>query len=125
MRFGSGLILTAFFILDAIFIFYNSTLVNFFIRIVNSYFGREIQTLQTPKYLLISIQLAYFIQWNLIGLGGYFLAQGVGLEVSFASFYAILTSMSFSWVIGYRSYSYTGRIGCERRCYVFDVESHH
>src|SRR5207245_2878112 len=79
MGLKNEVILLVFLILDLLFIFCNSTLTSFLIRIINSYFNREIQILCIPKYLLVGIQLIYLIQWNLIGMGGYFLAQGIGL----------------------------------------------
>ena len=111
MGFKSEVILLIFLVLDLFFIFCNSTFNNFLIRIINSHFNREIQALHTPKFLLIGIQMLYLIQWNLIGLGGYFLIQGVGLEISFNNFYALLASMSLSWVIGYISVIIPGGLG--------------
>ena len=111
MGFKSEAIFLAFLILDLLFIFCNSTLTNFFIRIINRGFNREIQTLHTQKFLLISMQMVYLIQWNLAGLGGYFLAQGIGLDISFTHFYALLASMSLSWAIGYLSVITPGGLG--------------
>jgi len=109
--FTSKVMLLVFLILDLFFIFWNSTLINFLIRIANNYFNRDIQILHTPKLLLIGIQMIYLIQWNWIGFGGYFLAQGIGLEIAFADFYAVLASMSLSWVIGYLSVITPGGLG--------------
>ncbi len=111
MGFKSEVILLVLLILDLLFIFCNSTLTNFLIRVINRSFNRGIQILDTPKFLLISIQMIYLIQWNLLGLGGYFLAQGIGLEISFTHFYALLASMSLSWVIGYLSVITPGGLG--------------
>lgn len=111
MGFKSEVVWLIFLILDLLFIFCNSKLTNFLIRIINRGFNREIQTLHTPKFLLIGIQMIYLIQWNLVGLGGYFLAQGIGLEISFTNFYALLASMSLSWVIGYLSVITPGGLG--------------
>ena len=111
MGFKSEVILLILLILDLLFIFCNSTLTNFLIRVLNRGFNREIQILHTPKFLLIGIQIIYLIQWNLVGLGGYFLAQGIGLEISFTNFYALLASMSLSWVVGYLSVITPGGLG--------------
>jgi len=97
------IILLAFLALDLFFVFWHSKLINFLIRIMKNFLHNEIQIPHMPKSLLIGMQITYLVQWNLIGLGGYFLAQGIGLEVSFADFYAILASMSISWVVGYLS----------------------
>ena len=94
--------------IDLIFIFWNTILIKFLIKFINAHFNRDIQILHTPKPLLVGIQLIYLIHWNLVGLGGYLLAQGIGLEVSF---YAILASMSLSWVIGYLSVITPGGLG--------------
>ena len=105
------LILLIFLILDLTFIFWNTTLINILIRFINFHFNMEIQILHTSKFLLIGIQLVYLIHWYFVGLGGYLLAQGIGLEISFTNFYAILASMSLSWVIGYLSVITPGGLG--------------
>jgi uncharacterized membrane protein YbhN (UPF0104 family) len=111
MIFKSGVIFLVFLILDLLFIFCNSTLTDFLLRVINRCFNKEIQILHTPKFLLISMQMIYCIQWHLVGLGGYFLAQGIGLDISFTHFYALLASMAFSWVIGYLSVITPGGLG--------------
>ena len=79
--------------------------------IIQNFLCNEMQVSYTPRSLLIGMQMIYLVQWCLTGLGGYFLAQGIGLEVSFTNFYAILASMSISWVIGYVSVITPGGLG--------------
>jgi len=111
MGFKIEIILLVFITLDLLFILWNPTLINCFIRIVNIRFNKNIQPVYTSKFLLFGIQLLYLIQWNLIGLGGYFLAQGIGLKIAFTDFYAILASMSLSWAIGYLTVIMPGGLG--------------
>ena len=111
MGIKNKIVLLTFFILDLLFIVFNSTIIGFYIRIANSYLNRKIQKFHMPKSLLLGIQLLYLIQWNFLGVGGYFLAKGIGLEVLFTNFYAILASISLSWVIGYISIVTPGGIG--------------
>jgi uncharacterized membrane protein YbhN (UPF0104 family) len=46
-----------------------------------------------------------------MGLGGYFLAKGIGLTVGFSSIFALLASMSLSWVVGYIAVISPGGLG--------------
>jgi uncharacterized membrane protein YbhN (UPF0104 family) len=107
----SKVILLGFLILDLSFVFWHTKLINFLIKIIKNFLCNEIQISYTPRSLLIGMQMIYLVQWGLTGLGGFFLAQGIGLEVSFADFYAILASMSMSWVVGYMSIITPGGLG--------------
>jgi uncharacterized membrane protein YbhN (UPF0104 family) len=107
----SKIILLVFLILDLSFVFWHTKLINFLIKIIQNFLCNEMQVSYTPRSLLIGMQMIYLVQWCLTGLGGYFLAQGIGLEVSFTNFYAILASMSISWVIGYVSVITPGGLG--------------
>ena len=49
--------------------------------------------------------------WSLMGFGGYFLAKGIGLHLLYKDMYAILASMSISWLIGYFAIISPGGLG--------------
>jgi hypothetical protein len=46
-----------------------------------------------------------------MGFGGYFLARGIGLDIASDSMFAILASMSISWLIGYFAIITPGGLG--------------
>ncbi len=46
-----------------------------------------------------------------MGFGGYFLAKGIGLDIAFTSIFALLASMSLSWLIGYFAVITPGGLG--------------
>jgi uncharacterized membrane protein YbhN (UPF0104 family) len=72
---------------------------------------KEIRPLDDSKSLLLFIQFIYTCSWSLMGLGGYFLAKGIGLTVEFSSIFALLASMSLSWLAGYFAVISPGGLG--------------
>jgi uncharacterized membrane protein YbhN (UPF0104 family) len=51
--------------------------------------------------LLVLIQLIYGCSWLLLGLSGYYLAKGVGLNIAYNEVFALLASTALSWIVGY------------------------
>ena len=84
---------------------------NKLIMTINRLFKREIQPLNESRSLILLIQFIYICSWALMGAGGYFLAEGVGLEIPVTDIFAILAAMSLSWLIGYFAVFSPGGLG--------------
>jgi len=93
------------------YIAWNSILLNKLIMVINRLFKKEIQPLNESKPLILFIQLIYVSSWALMGAGGYFLAEGAGLNVPVTDIFAILAAMSLSWLIGYFAVLSPGGLG--------------
>jgi len=102
---------TALILFNIAYIAWNSSLMNKLIVVINRLFKREIQPLSESRSLILLIQLIYVFSWTLMGAGGYFLAEGVGLEVPLTDIFAILAAMSLSWLIGYFAVFSPGGLG--------------
>lgn len=96
---------------NAAYITWNSLLINTLVRIVGRLLKKEIKPLNDSKLLILFIQFIYACSWSLTGLSGYFLAKGIGLTILFNDIFAILASMSLSWVVGYVSIITPGGLG--------------
>ena len=102
---------TALILFNIAYIAWNSILMNKLITIINHLFKRDIQPLNESMSLIILIQSVYICSWALMGAGGYFLAEGVGLKVPLTDIFAILAAMSLSWLIGYFAVFSPGGLG--------------
>ena len=93
------------------YIAWNALIMNKFIVLINHFFKKEIQPLNDSKLLILFIQFIYIGSWALMGAGGYFLAEGIGLNVPVRDIFAILAAMSLSWLIGYFAVLSPGGLG--------------
>jgi hypothetical protein len=93
------------------YIIWNSALVNKLVTAAGKLFNKEIQPLLNAQALIFYIQFIYICSWSLMGFGGYFLAKGIGLDIPFGSMFAVLASMSLSWLIGYFAFISPGGLG--------------
>ena len=108
------LIIFLFFVLaltNTAFILWNSLILNKLIAIAEKLFNKEISPLNYSKSLLVFIQFIYTCSWLLLGLSGYFLAKGVGLNIAYNEVFALLASMSLSWLAGYFAVFAPGGLG--------------
>ena len=90
---------------------WNSLFMNKLIALAGRLLKKEIQPLRDSKSLIYFIQFIYMCSWSLMGFGGYFLAKGIGLNLLYKDMYAILASMSISWLIGYFAIISPGGLG--------------
>ena len=93
------------------YIAWNSAFMNKLIKLTNRLLKKEIEPLTESKSLILFIQFVYMCSWALMGFGGYFLAKGIGLDIEFTSIFALLASMSLSWLIGYFAIITPGGLG--------------
>lgn len=96
---------------NAIYVIWNSALINKLIALAGKLLKKEIQPLTDSKSLILLIQFVYVCSWALMGFGGYFLARGIGLAIAFSNILALLASMSLSWVAGYVAVISPGGLG--------------
>ncbi len=87
-------------LLNVVYITWNSLLMNKLIVLAGRLLKKEIQPLNNSKSLVLFIEFVYMCSWAFMGFGGYFLAKGIGLDIPSESMFAILASMSISWLIG-------------------------
>ncbi len=105
------LLAVALILFNAVYIIWNSLLMNKLIALAGRLFKKEIPLLYESKALIIFIQCVYLCSWALMGFGGYFLAKGIGLDIPSGGMFAILASMSLSWLIGYFAVISPGGLG--------------
>jgi len=86
---------------NVVYITWNSTILNTLIKFAGKIFGKEIRLLSDSKSLLISIQFIYGCSWLILGVSGYFLAKGTGLNILYNEMFALLASLSLSWIVGF------------------------
>lgn len=111
---GIRLIILSFVVLilsNLVYIAWNSSLMNKLIAWAGRLLKKEIQPLRDSRALIIYIQFIYLFSWALMGFGGYFLAKGIGLDIPSGSMFAIVASMSISWLIGYFAIISPGGLG--------------
>jgi glycosyltransferase 2 family protein len=106
-----ALALSALVLLNVAYLAWNPVVLNLLIRLVNRYFHKEISPLVNSVPLLVYVQFLYLVSWLVYGCSGYFLLKGVGLAVPSTSLFAILASMSLSWMIGYLAVLAPGGLG--------------
>jgi hypothetical protein len=107
----SILIFTLLITLDIVFIIWNTPIINYLIVTINRIFKREIQPIKIKKMLLIYLQLLYLLGYVPVGIGMYFLAKGIGMEIPFSSILPIIATLSVSFVLGYIAFFSPGGLG--------------
>lgn len=107
----SILIFTLLIALDFVFIIWNTSIINYLIIPINRIFKREIQPLKIKKLLVIYLQLIYLFSYMPAGIGMYFLAKGIGIEIPFSSILPIIATLSVSLVLGYIAFFSPGGLG--------------
>jgi glycosyltransferase 2 family protein len=98
-------------ILYFVFVIWNIPITNYFIIPVNKIFKREIQPLKMRKPLLLYIQLLYLLSYIPVGIGMYFLAKGIGMDIPIFNIMAIMATLSVSIVLGYVAFFTPGGLG--------------
>ena len=88
-------------LLNVAYIAFNSILLNKLITTANKFLKLDIPLLTNSIALLVYIQFMYAFSWLLTGLAGYYLVIGVGLQIETSELFALLASMSLSWLVGY------------------------
>ena len=98
-------------LVDFAFIMWNTSVINWLIIKINKFFMRDIQPIKIEKWLILYIQFLYLVAWIPPGIGAYFLAKGIGLAVASSDMFALISSMSVSWIIGYIAIFTPGGLG--------------
>ena len=98
-------------VLDFIFIFWNTSIINYMIIPINRIFKREIQPIKMKKLLILNIQLLYLLVYVPTGIGMYFLANGIGMEIPFSSILPLIATLSVSLVISCIAFFSPGGLG--------------
>lgn len=98
-------------ILDFVFIIWNTPIINYLIIPINRIFKREIQPIKMRKLLLVYVQLLYLLSYIPVGIGMYFLAKGIGMEIPFFSILPLIATLSVSLVFGYIAFFSPGGLG--------------
>ena len=98
-------------LVDFAFIMWNTSVINWLIIKINKFFKREVQPIKIEKWLILYIQFLYLVAWIPPGIGAYFLAKGIGLAVASSDMFALISSMSVSWIIGYIAIFTPGGLG--------------
>jgi len=93
------------------YIVWNSLILNKLIAVAGKLFKKEIRPLNNSRSLLVLIQLIYGCSWLLLGLSGYYLAKGVGLNIAYNEVFALLASTALSWIVGYFAVIAPGGLG--------------
>ena len=93
------------------FIMWNTSVINWLIIEINKFFKREIEPIKIEKWLILYIQFLYLVAWIPPGIGAYFMAKGIGLDIAFSDVFALVSSMSVSWIIGYIAIFTPGGLG--------------
>ena len=98
-------------ILNFVFVTWNIPIINYLIIPINQIFKREIQPLKMRKSLLLYIQLLYLLSYIPMGIGMYFLAKGIGMDIPFSGIMALMATLSVSLVLGYVAFFSPGGLG--------------
>ena len=69
--------------LDFVFIIWNTSIINYLIIPINRIFKIEIQPVKMKKIIFVYVQMLYLLAYVLLGMGMYFLAKGMGMEMPF------------------------------------------
>ena len=97
--------------LDFIFIIWNTSIINYLIIPINRIFKMEIQPIKMKNIIFIYVQLLYFFAYIPLGIGTYFLAIGIGMDIPFSNIFAIITAISVSVILGYVAFFSPGGLG--------------
>ena len=98
-------------VLDFVFIIWNTPIINYLIIPINRIFKREIQPIKIKRMLLIYLQLLYLLGYVPVGIGMYFLAKGIGIEIQFSSILAIIATLCVSLTFGNIAFFSPGGLG--------------
>ena len=97
--------------LDFIFIIWNTSIINYLIIPLNKIFKMEIQPIKMRKIILVYVQLLYLFAYIPLGIGTYFLAKGIGMDIPFSNIFAIMAAISVSAILGYIAFFSPGGLG--------------
>jgi glycosyltransferase 2 family protein len=97
--------------LDFVFVIWNTSIINYLIIPINRIFKSKIHPIKIKKLLLIYLQLLYLLGYVPLGIGMYFLAKGIGMEITFSSILPIIATLSVSLVLGYIAFFSPGGLG--------------
>lgn len=98
-------------LVDFAIIIWNTSVINWLIIKINKFFKREVQPIKIEKWLILYIQFLYLVAWIPTGIAAYFLAKGIGLDIASSDMFALISSMSVSWIIGYITIFTPGGLG--------------
>jgi len=107
----SFLIFAFLIIIVSVFIIWNTSVINYLIIPVNRIFKRDIQPIRIKKTLLLYIQLLYIFDYIPVGIGLYFLAKGIGVNIPLAGIMPIIAALAVSLVLGYVVFFSPGGLG--------------
>jgi uncharacterized membrane protein YbhN (UPF0104 family) len=107
----SILLFSVLIILDFAFIKWNASIINRLINVINRLFKKEIKQIEMRKMLLLGIHLLYLFDYLVMGMSMYFLAIGMGIDVSLSSIIAITATISVSLLLGYVVFITPGGLG--------------
>lgn len=98
----SGLVaaVAALLLVDGGFILWSSAWLNRVTALAGKLANKHIEPVRSSRSAIVYVQIMYLVVWLATGLSCYFLAAGVGLELSIKSAPAIAAAMSLSWVGG-------------------------
>lgn len=105
------LILILLIALDFVFIIWNTSIINYLIIPINRIFSMEIQPIKMKNSLFVYVQLLYFFAYIPLGIGTYFLAKGIGMDIPFSNIFAIMAAISVSAILGYIAFFSPGGLG--------------
>jgi glycosyltransferase 2 family protein len=97
--------------LDFIFIIWNTSIINYLIIPINRIFKMEIQPIKMNNILFIYVQLLYLFAYIPLGIGTYFLAKGIGMNIPFSDIFAVIAAISVSAILGYIAFFSPGGLG--------------
>jgi uncharacterized membrane protein YbhN (UPF0104 family) len=63
------------------------------------------------NFLFVYVQLLYFFAYIPLGIGTYFLAKGIGMDIPFSNIFAIMAAISVSAILGYIAFFSPGGLG--------------
>ncbi len=97
--------------LDFIFIIWNTSIINYLIIPINRIFKMEIQPIKMRKFIFVYVQLLYIFAYIPLGVGTYFLAKGICMDIPFSNIFAIIAAISVSSILGYIAFFSPGGLG--------------
>jgi glycosyltransferase 2 family protein len=107
----SALLFILLIVLDAIFIIWNNTIINYLLVPINRLFKIEIQPIKTKNIIFIYIHIIYIFAFFLLGTTMYFLAKGLNMGMPFANIFALMAAISVAAIAGYLAFFTMGGLG--------------
>jgi glycosyltransferase 2 family protein len=98
-------------IIDVAFVVMNARVIKWGITIVNRIFRKDITFIETPRSLLVNLQLLFVGIYCLFGLGAYFLCGGIGIPLSSGHLYSIISGIAVADSIGFLAFVVPGGLG--------------